>query len=110
MRKKPPANNILLEVDFPPALQKSFYLILCSEKRIHAGCLSSWGDMGQPLPWEGIWVRAQARACSLTSSKVTNPFFEAYSKKEYLLVWWGTVPSLLSFERKEGVDTLPMSL
>lgn len=69
--KKPPANNILLEVDFPTPcpVQKYFYLIFCSEKRTHFRHLSSWGDMGQLLPWEGICVRAQAEDCSLTSKQ-----------------------------------------
>lgn len=79
MGKNPSANNILLEVDFPPALQKYFYLILCSEKSIHAGHLSSWGDMGQLLPWEGIGestgksLQSYLQAKSLTPSSRVTP-------------------------------------
>lgn len=62
--------------------------------------------MGQLLPWEG---ESTGRTAVLPPSKAVNPFFEG-SKKEHLLVWWGTVPSLLPFERKEGVDTRPMPL
>lgn len=61
--KKPLANNILLEVDFPTPcpVQKYFYLIFCSEKRTHFRHLSSWGDMGQLLPWEGYLCESTGR-------------------------------------------------
>lgn len=89
MGKNPPANHILLEVDFTAAcpVQKSFCLIFCSEKRTHSRHLSLEGRYGAASPLGRYLGESTGRTAVLPPSKFANLFFEGYSKKEHFLVW-----------------------
>lgn len=64
--------------------------------------LSSWRDHGDASPLGRYPGERPSSAAVLPPSKAARPFFEGD-----LLVWWGTVPSVL-FKRQKVVDTLLM--
>ena len=70
--------------------------------------LGSWGDHGDGSPLGRYLGESPSSAAVLPPSKAAT--LGSYSKKGHLLVWWGTAPSPVSFERKEGVDTMLMPL